>query len=129
MATLLPSEVLNQLSSFFSWYCFSVYYTHASFYSFNDKRQVIKYISSYNPPITFARLYWLHNITCTKSPDSFDAITTIYVDICPRIIYVEKKQRQRKRAGPEFNFFLALLLNLGEERSHFVKFKVVMLKC
>ena len=53
MATLLPSELLNQLSSFFSWYCFSVYYTHASFYSFNDKRQVIKYIASYNPPITF----------------------------------------------------------------------------
>ena len=69
------------------------------------KNVVIKYIASYNPPITFFATFWLHNITCTKSPDSFDVITTIYVDICPPIASVEKKQRQRKKAGLEFNFF------------------------
>ena len=34
----------------------------------------------------------------TKSPDSFDAITTIYVDICTVIISVEKKPRQQKKS-------------------------------
>ena len=38
---------------FFSWGRFSVSYTHVSSYSFNEKRQVIKDIVSYNPPITF----------------------------------------------------------------------------
>ena len=53
MATLLPCEVLNQLSSFSSWVRFSVSYTHASFYSFNERSQVLKDIASYNPTITF----------------------------------------------------------------------------
>ena len=38
---------------FSSWNRFSVLYTHASFYSVNEKRQLIKHIASYNPPITF----------------------------------------------------------------------------
>ena len=50
MATLLPCEVLNQQSSFFTWDRFSVSYTHESFY---EKRQVIKDIASFSPPITF----------------------------------------------------------------------------
>lgn len=53
MATLLQCEVLNQLSSFSSWVRFSVSYTHASFYSSNEKRQVVEDITSYQPPITF----------------------------------------------------------------------------
>ena len=53
MATLLPCEVLNQQSSFFTWDRFSVSYTHESFYPFNEKRQVMKDIASYSPPITF----------------------------------------------------------------------------
>ena len=53
MATLLPCEVLNQLSSFSSWDRFSVSSTHVSVYSFNEKRQVLKCIASYDPPITF----------------------------------------------------------------------------
>ena len=53
MATLLQCEVLNQLSSFSSWVRFSVSYTHVSFYSSNEKRQVVEDITSYQPPITF----------------------------------------------------------------------------
>ena len=118
MVTLLQCEALNQLSSFSSWDRFSVSYTHASFYSFNEKRQVIKDIVNYNPPMTCRYL----RSRGTKSPDSFDAITTSYVDICPPIISVEKKQRQRKKAGLDFHFFI-LTINMGEERSHFEVFK------
>ena len=53
MATLLQCEVLNQLSSFSTWVRFSVSYRHASFYSSNEKRQVVEDITSYQPPITF----------------------------------------------------------------------------
>ena len=72
MATLLPSEVLNQLSSFSSWDRFSVYYTQVSFYVLNEKRQVIKYIASYNPPITFRATllvtlrHVVHRVVLTK---------------------------------------------------------------
>ena len=72
MATLLPSEVLNQLSSFSSWDRFSVYYTQVSFYVLYEKRQVIKYISSYNPPITFRATllvtlrHVVHRVVLTK---------------------------------------------------------------
>ena len=52
MTTLLQCEVLNQLFSFSSWVRFTVSYTHASFYSSNEKRQVVKDIASYQPPIT-----------------------------------------------------------------------------
>ena len=55
---------------------------------------------------------------CTKSLDSFDAITTIYVDICPSIISVEKKPRQRKKSQHSSFTFLSFLLNLWEERSY-----------
>ena len=53
MVTLLPCELLNRLSSFSSRDRFSVSYTHASFYSFNEKRQVLKNIASYDPSVTF----------------------------------------------------------------------------
>ena len=53
MVTLLTCELLNQLSSFSSRDRFSVSYTHASFYSFNEKRQVLKNIANYDPSITF----------------------------------------------------------------------------
>ena len=53
MVTLLPCELLNQLSSFSSRDRFSVSFTHASFYSFNEKRQVLKNIASYDPSVTF----------------------------------------------------------------------------
>ena len=80
---------------------------------------MIKDIVNYNPPMTFRYL----RSRGTKSPDSFDAITTSYVDICPPIISVEKKQRQRKKAGLDFHFFI-LIINMGEERSHFEVFKL-----
>ena len=53
MVTLLTCELLNQLSSFSSRDRFSVSVTHASFYSFNEKRQVLKNIASYDPSVTF----------------------------------------------------------------------------
>ena len=53
MVTLLTCELLNQLSSFSSRDRFSISYTHASFYSFNEKRQVLKNIANYDPSITF----------------------------------------------------------------------------
>ena len=77
---------------------------------------MIKDIVNYNPPMTFRYL----RSRGTKSPDSFDAITTSYVDICPPIISVEKKQRQRKKAG--LDFFI-LIINMGEGWSQKKKIK------
>ena len=65
---------------------------------------MLKNIVNYNPPMTFRYL----RSRGTKSPDSFDTITTSYVDICPPIIFVEKKQRQRKKAGLDFHFFILI---------------------
>ena len=72
MAKLLPCEVLNQQSSFSSWDRFSVYFTRAYFYYLNEIRQVIKYIASYNPPITFRATllatlrHVVHRVVLTK---------------------------------------------------------------
>ena len=99
MATLLPCEALHQLSSFSSWDRFSVCYTHASFF-FNEKCQVIKYIASYNPSITF-RVTLL--ATLRHVVDSFDARTTIYVDICAPD-YFRRKETKTAEKGPLQSF-------------------------
>ena len=63
----------------------------------NEKRQVIKYIA-----IDFIGCFKTRG---SKSPQSLNKVTTSYVDICPPIISVEKKERQRTRAGLDFHFF------------------------
>ena len=80
----------------------------------NEKRQVIKYIA-----IDFIGYFKTRG---SKSPQSLNKVTTSYVDIYPPIISVEKKERQRTRAGQEFHFFLSLLQNVGGKRSNFVEF-------
>ena len=63
----------------------------------NEKRQVTKYIA-----IDFIDYFKTRG---SKSPHSLNKVTTSYVDICPPIISVEKKERLRTRAGLEFHFF------------------------
>ena len=54
----------------------------------------------YNPPLIFAY------VTCCKSPDNYHALGHVYVDICPSIISIKKKQSQRIRPAQEFPFVI-----------------------
>ena len=77
MVTLLTCELLNQLSSFSSRDRFSISYTHASFYSFNEKRQVLKNIASYDPSITFRATLlttWRHVVQNHRIKPPFTSI-------------------------------------------------------
>lgn len=55
----------------------------------------------------FARLYWLlrHMVKITGK------LWRCNVDICPPIISVEKKQRQRKKSAQEFYFLIFITLH------------------
>ena len=87
------------MGSFFCQLCTCI------FYFLFEKLQVIKDIASYNPPITFHAILLDLTSRGTKSPDSCDAITTIYVDICL-----------------EFHFFIFFIESNFIERSHLEEF-------
>ena len=68
-------------------------------------QQGCQHIYAYNPPLIFARFYWLFYVTWCKLQDGYHAITPVCVDICPPIISVKKKQSQRKKGSSGVSTF------------------------
>ena len=71
----------------------------------------------YGPPINFRSIFFGYFTSRgAKSQDGYHAITPVCVDICPPIIFVEKKQSQLKSFT-----FSSLLFYMEEKQTRFVK--------
>ena len=81
----------------------------------------------YNPPNNFgAILLATFRQGVQNHQTGITAIAPLYVDICPPIISVEKKQSQREKYQLKSFTFSFLLPNMKEKRSIFLVIVIVM---
>ena len=78
----------------------------------------------YNPPNNFGAILLATSRQGVQNHQT--GITALYVDICPPIISVEKKQSQREKYQLKSFTFSFLLPNMKQKRSIFLVIVIVM---